>query len=83
MKDIEKFVNRRNNCPEQIDNAKLPAGSPMVYYCRLCGHESEQLPEDHWMIPRRYCKECTKMKMGAGLTDQQFIDLANNYEKRE
>ena len=28
---------RRENKPNKIDNASLPAGAPMYYYCISCG----------------------------------------------
>ena len=47
----------------QINNADLYAGSPMYYYCRYCGLESDCLPEN-WFVgkPRRVCTECQGMK---------------------
>jgi hypothetical protein len=59
---LEKFRERKANPPKQIDNSSLYAGSPMYYYCRMCGHESDVLPEDHYGAPRRLCRACETMK---------------------
>jgi hypothetical protein len=40
-----ELADRRASAPEQIDNASLPAGSPMhYYYCQSCGHLAADLP---------------------------------------
>lgn len=41
----------------RVDNSKLPAGSPMYYYCRLCG-QTMILPELHMEMAPRYCEYC-------------------------
>jgi len=46
----------------KIDNASLPAGSSMYYYCRVCGGPSDVLPENHYDAPRRLCPPCQAMK---------------------
>lgn len=43
----------------QIDNATLYAGSPMYFYCRHCGVETERLPETYTCIPLTLCGSCT------------------------
>jgi hypothetical protein len=46
----------------QIDNASLPAGSAMFYYCRCCGAQTATLPEDWYLEPPpRYCEPCLKL----------------------
>jgi hypothetical protein len=42
---------RRASAPEHVDNAALPAGSPMFYYCHGCGHQLAELSEDWWWHP--------------------------------
>ncbi len=42
---------------KRINNASLYAGSPMYYYCRLCGAEMV-LPEAHICMAPRYCTDC-------------------------
>lgn len=54
---------RRANRPEKIDDAKLPAGSPMHFYCISCGWLAEQKPENWYRhLPRKLCPECEAMK---------------------
>ncbi len=45
----------------QIRNEDLYAGSPMYYYCRVCGLESDRLPEDWWKTrPKKICGACAE-----------------------
>lgn len=53
---------RRENQPTPLDNAALPAGAPMYFYCISCGHVSDTLPEEYLGKPNRLCLECTAMK---------------------
>lgn len=62
QKALLAFEERKKNPPQQIDNSSLYAGSPMYYYCRMCGHESDVLPESHLSAPRKLCKECQHVK---------------------
>lgn len=66
---LERLAERIKTKPEPIDNSRLRAGSPMYYYCRLCGHLAATLPESHWDSPPRYCGECDDLKKVANLTD--------------
>jgi len=50
FKDPE-LAERRASAPEPIDNASLPAGAPMYYYCRSCGHQTAEMAEDWWEQP--------------------------------
>lgn len=45
----------------RVENSRLPAGSPMYYYCKLCGLLADRLPESHFDAPRRYCMACQEM----------------------
>ena len=62
---MKRFVERpsfeerklANSKKERVDNGKLYAGSPMYYYCRLCGNEMV-LPEAHVCAAPRYCNDC-------------------------
>jgi hypothetical protein len=66
---LAKFAERKANAPEKIDNAQLPAGSPMYYYCGLCGVLVAVKPEDWWEDPPpKLCSECTELKE-AGLIE--------------
>lgn len=52
----------RRGAAHTLDNALLPAGSPMIYYCRYCGWASDILPESWFLaIPRQVCSECEAM----------------------
>ena len=53
---------RRANQPEQIDNASLPAGSQMYFYCKSCGHIADIKPESYITAVKKLCDECQAMK---------------------
>lgn len=59
---LDALHQRRENQPEQINNAQLPAGAPMYFYCINCGHLADTLPETYTSIPRKLCDECGAMK---------------------
>lgn len=42
---------------KRVDNGSLRAGSPMYYYCRLCGAQMV-LSETHTCAVPRYCTDC-------------------------
>lgn len=46
---------------KQIDNGSLYAGSPMYYYCRLCGLLAATLPETHTCAAPKHCGPCKEM----------------------
>lgn len=47
------------NIGKQVDNAALPAGSPMFYYCNGCGVETA-VKEEGWYTnpPPWFCQDC-------------------------
>jgi hypothetical protein len=56
---LAALAERRANRPEPIDDASLPAGSPMHYYCLSCGHLADVKPEGWFRtLPRKLCDEC-------------------------
>lgn len=61
-KNMERTLEeRRASAPEKVDQGKLPAGSPITYYCKSCGHITKVNPEDWWRDednPPRYCEWC-------------------------
>lgn len=59
---LAELEQRRANPPERIDNASLYAGSPMYYYCKLCGWLAETLPEEHNQIPKQLCAKCQQLR---------------------
>lgn len=42
---------------ERVENSKLPPGSPLFYYCKLCGAEIT-MPEIHIAPAPLFCAEC-------------------------
>ena len=65
---LKQLAYRKEHQPKHVDNASLYAGSPMYYYCRSCGWESDVLPECHVSAPRRLCEACQNLK------DQNWMD---------
>lgn len=59
---LTDFRKRKAHPPKQIDNASLYAGSPMYYYCIMCGWTSDVLPESFVGTPKHLCSECQKIK---------------------
>ena len=59
---LRKLQKRRKNQPEQINDALLPAGAPMHYYCQSCGALADTLPESHTSLPKKLCSDCQKLK---------------------
>ena len=56
-KALNAKVKRKNN-------ADLPAGSPMYYYCRTCGAEMT-MPEDFVGPAPRHCSYCKSEGLGS------------------
>lgn len=56
------LAKRIKKCPAQMNNSALYAGSPMYFYCRICGHESDCLPESYSSSPKCYCAPCQELK---------------------
>lgn len=72
-----RLRNRIENVPEQEDNGKLPAYSPMYFYCKICGHQSDVKGESYTSPVRKYCKECQELKeANPELTDGTIIESA-------
>jgi hypothetical protein len=59
---LKALEHRRKHKPKRIDNSSLPAGAPMYYYCKACGHIADVLPESHLFRPRQLCEECQALK---------------------
>lgn len=53
---------RRETAPRKVDNSRLPAGSPMYFYCVACGHLSDEKPESYTSAVKKLCGECQAMK---------------------
>ena len=66
---MEQFEQRKkDNAGKQIDNSRLHAGSPMYFYCRHCGVQTEVCPEGYMWRPKRVCDDCEKL-VAQGLID--------------
>lgn len=53
---------KRNKNKKQINNSSLPAGSPMYFYCKEYGDESDCLPESYLSTPKKLCEPCKALK---------------------
>jgi hypothetical protein len=60
---LEAFEERKKNNPseKQRNNASLPAGSPMFFYCKHCGCETDVLPESYIGRPKVRCDACADL----------------------
>jgi hypothetical protein len=47
---------------KQINNVNLYAGSPMYYYCKCCGIQTDVLPETHSCRPTTICTPCHELR---------------------
>lgn len=65
-----EFVERKANPPERINNASLPVGAPMHYYCQACGHKAATLPELHTCAVPQYCPACNAAIAAAAVLDK-------------
>lgn len=72
------LIERQRNPVKQINNSRLYAGSPMYYYCQLCGWQSDKLPESHAGLPKKHCDDCEALRATApGASDATLKDMAN------
>jgi hypothetical protein len=57
---LKQFNKRKkaNKKKKQVDNASLPAGAPMYFYCRFCGQHTETLPEGYFGKAKTICDPC-------------------------
>lgn len=76
---LSRLAKRIKTCPPKIDDSRLPAGSSMHFYCRVCGYLSDTLPEGYWGTPRKYCSDCKELKdANPGLTDSTLKEEARD-----
>jgi len=61
---LRTFEERKaaNKGKERIDNSSLPAGSPMYFYCKFCGDETDTLPESYIGRPKTTCDPCKVLR---------------------
>lgn len=80
---LKALAQRRANKPKQVDNSSFPAGSPMYFYCKSCGHLSDALPENYLPgpnRPKRLCNECQALKdHGWIMTRERFLEIMKEY----
>lgn len=75
---LQKLKQRLDNQPKKIDNGKLHAGAPMYFYCQLCGHECDRLPESYISPPKKHCAPCRElMTANPEITPSTLVELAN------
>lgn len=58
---LARLAERKANAPEPIRNQDLYAGSPMYFYCRICGELTDTLPEGYLGRPKKLCDECADL----------------------
>ena len=78
---LKRLAVRMDTKVDQVDNSRSYAGSPMVYYCKLCSHWAATLPESHWGSPTKHCKECKELLEASGLTPTTLRELVKDYRK--
>lgn len=59
---LAQLEERKRTAPEHIDQGTLPAGAPITYYCKSCGHVSCVLPETWVTGYKRLCDFCQRIK---------------------
>lgn len=52
---------KKENEGKEINNASLPAGSPMYFYCNACSAHVATLPENYVTPPPRHCAACKEL----------------------
>ncbi len=81
-KALEALKHRLEHKPEKIDDSRLPAGSSMHFYCRICEHLSDVLPESYWGSPAKYCGPCKELKTAyPKLTDATIREEAMQWPR--
>lgn len=81
---IKLFVRRAMNHPQPIDNSKLYAGSPMIFYCKTCGWVSDIKEEEYCFAVRHTCSECDGLTETGWMTDAlQALTLARNSPEQQ
>lgn len=74
-KALQQLAQRRLYAAEieKINNADLPVGSPLYFYCRHCGIPTEVLPEDYVFPPLRECSQCQGLKSEGWLEEAKLF----------
>lgn len=67
---LDALADRRAKAPKKINNADLPAGSSMFYYCNLCGAQHYRRSESDFSPVPKFCPPCQQM-INAGWTESE------------
>ncbi len=62
---LAKLAQRRkeNKSKKKINDARLPAGSDLHFYCISCDGLADVLPENYFISkPKKLCNECQALK---------------------
>lgn len=74
---LGKLRFRLDNPMEQIDNGRSYAGSPMYFYCKMCGYQSDVKPESYSDRPNRHCGPCQGLiTSNPGITPASIVEMA-------
>lgn len=74
---LRELQHRLASQPRQINNNMLYAGSPMYFYCVMCGHLADILPESYMCVPKKHCKACVAVKAAhPGVSERTLVDMA-------
>lgn len=74
---LRKLAHRLNNPVVKINNSQLYAGSPMYFYCKMCGHQSDVKPESYTDIPKKHCNLCKELlDKNPNITPSSIVDMA-------
>lgn len=76
---------RENVKNKDFDNSRLPAGSPMYYFCHGCYIKVATLPEGWWSSgPPKYCDACKSLADHGLLSEaQKYLEQRLEEERRE
>jgi hypothetical protein len=76
---------REINAGQQVQNDRLPAGSSMYYYCKMCGAHVATKPEGWWQDPPpSFCASCKDdIKDGIITRDDSYDDWLKEHGKEK
>lgn len=67
---LANHTERQRTAPRHVDNSRMQAGKPMLFYCQSCGWISDIKPENYFLSTgRALCGECYAMKLRGWLPD--------------
>jgi len=83
---IEGLKQRKLHRPKRKNNDNLPAGSPIYFYCEICGWESDRVKEDYdplFYRPNRTCDDCARAIARGYLLKGNVIAIKELIEKKK